>query len=132
VAGERWWGAAESEAPATAVVTGAAKGIGFEIARALEAQGLRTVVAARNPEAGAAAAAKIAAEKGSAVLSHQLDITDDASVARFAEWARQELGTLHILVNNAGMAFKGNVFGIRRRRGRSDHRHQLPRHGAGV
>ena len=45
------------------------------------------------------------------MLLHQLDITDSGSIARFAEWAEQELHMVDVLVNNAGFAFKGNAFG---------------------
>ena len=36
------------------------------------------------------------------VLFHQLDITDPVSVEAFAKWAAQDLGEIHVLVNNAG------------------------------
>lgn len=36
------------------------------------------------------------------VLFHQLDITDPVSVEAFAKWAAQDLGEVHVLVNNAG------------------------------
>ena len=36
------------------------------------------------------------------MLFHQLDITDPVSVEAFAKWAAQDLGEIHVLVNNAG------------------------------
>lgn len=99
--------------PLTAVVTGANQGIGFEIARAFaQRPGTRTVLTARTDERGAAAVQQIRAESPSAeLLMHQLDITDEGSVRRFASWARDELKTIDVLCNNAGFAYHGNVFG---------------------
>lgn len=99
--------------PLTAVVTGANQGIGYEIARAFaQRAGTRTVLTARNEERGAAAVQKIKADNPSAeLLVHQLDITDEGSVQRFASWARAELKTIDVLCNNAGFAYHGNVFG---------------------
>ncbi|PNH06827.1 Carbonyl reductase [NADPH] 1 [Tetrabaena socialis] len=105
--GDKWW-----DDKTVAVVTGSNKGIGFEAARMLAEQGLTTVVTSRNEEQGKQAAAKIqAAAPASRVLYHQLDIADPASVDRFASWLREELGGVTVLVNNAGFAYKGNVFG---------------------
>lgn len=100
--------------PLTAVVTGANKGIGLEIARQLaQHSGTRTVLTARAADRGQAAAAevKLGAAAGSEVLFHPLDITDAASIQRFAAWAQAELQQVDVLVNNAGMAYKGNTFG---------------------
>jgi carbonyl reductase 1 len=98
--------------PTTAIVTGSNRGIGFEIARLLAAAGLRVVATARDAAAGAGAAEKIRAATGNpAVVSHQLDIADAASVARFAAWCAAEPQRPEVLVNNAGMAFKGDTWG---------------------
>lgn len=98
--GSRWW-----NDDAVAVVTGANKGIGYEAARLLASQGVHTVVAARNAEAGAAAASKIAEATGnSRVQFARLDIADHASVAGFAQWAAQELGHIEFLVNKCVLA----------------------------
>jgi carbonyl reductase 1 len=46
------------------------------------------------------------------VIFHQLDITKATSIMRFAKWARGEFPQgVEILVNNAGMAYKGDIFG---------------------
>eukprot|EP00199_Chlamydomonas_sp_CCMP681_P002633 CAMPEP_0119105428 /NCGR_PEP_ID=MMETSP1180-20130426/3388_1 /TAXON_ID=3052 ORGANISM="Chlamydomonas cf sp, Strain CCMP681" /NCGR_SAMPLE_ID=MMETSP1180 /ASSEMBLY_ACC=CAM_ASM_000741 /LENGTH=318 /DNA_ID=CAMNT_0007090471 /DNA_START=34 /DNA_END=990 /DNA_ORIENTATION=+ len=106
----KWW-----TPETTAVVTGANKGIGYCIAKILVQQGLKVVVAARNEQLGLEAAARIQKETGanpSQVLFHTLDISNSNSIAEFASWAKQNLsGGITILVNNAGTAFKGNVFG---------------------
>jgi NAD(P)-dependent dehydrogenase (short-subunit alcohol dehydrogenase family) len=82
----------------TALVTGANKGIGFEIARLLGERGITAIVGARDPDRGRAAAGKL----GQPFV--RLDVTDPASVQAAAKWIDQEYGTLDILVNNAGIA----------------------------
>ncbi|MFI9555698.1 SDR family oxidoreductase [Nonomuraea endophytica] len=81
----------------TALITGANKGIGFEIARLLGERGVTAVVGARDEERGRAAAARI----GQPYV--RLDVTDQASVQAAAKWLEEEYGTLDILVNNAGI-----------------------------
>ncbi len=84
-----------------AIVTGGGSGIGIETARALAGAGAEVTLAVRRLDAGARAAAEIAASTGGAdVRAARLDLTDRASVAGFvAGWS----GPLHILVNNAGV-----------------------------
>ena len=95
-----------------AVVTGANKGIGYEIARILASEGFTTVVASRNPSLGSAAVAQLkAAAPEAAVDVVQLDITEPASVAACAEFLKTKYGKVDILVNNAGIAYKGSTFG---------------------
>ncbi|HEX9780627.1 MAG TPA: SDR family oxidoreductase [bacterium] len=85
-----------------AVVTGANRGLGLEISRRLAERGLRVVLTARDDAKGRAAAAGLAAA-GHPVDAHQLDVTDEASVRRFGEFARSSLGRADVLVNNAGV-----------------------------
>jgi NAD(P)-dependent dehydrogenase (short-subunit alcohol dehydrogenase family) len=81
-----------------ALVTGATKGIGYEIARRLRADGGTIVlIGARDPEKGRSAAAGIDG------VPVQLDVTDEASVAAAAKRIAREYGRLDILVNNAGI-----------------------------
>ncbi|CAL8463742.1 g3276 [Coccomyxa elongata] len=95
-----------------AVVTGANKGIGYEIARQLAQAGLHVVLTARNNDLGAEAAKKVADSAGTSDVTFKwLDIADPASVNEFGKWAEQDLQNVDILVNNAGIAYKGNVFG---------------------
>jgi NAD(P)-dependent dehydrogenase (short-subunit alcohol dehydrogenase family) len=79
------------------LVTGANKGIGFETAKQLVESGHIVYVAARDGEKGAKAAADIGAR------FVQLDVTDDASVARALQAVNEEQGSLDILVHNAGI-----------------------------
>ncbi|MAU19578.1 MAG: short-chain dehydrogenase [Martelella sp.] len=83
-----------------ALVTGANKGIGFEIARQLASAGVRVVLGARNLGFGEAAAQKIL--EGTATATH-LDLDDHASIARTAAEIEAGYGRLDILVNNAGI-----------------------------
>ena len=87
----------------TAVVTGANKGIGFEIARRLASEGYRVWLGARDRGRGEAAAAKLRAQ-GLDAHWLELDVTDDRSAASAAEKLAAQTGTLDVLVNNAGIA----------------------------
>ncbi|OLR94129.1 SDR family NAD(P)-dependent oxidoreductase [Actinokineospora bangkokensis] len=82
-----------------ALVTGAAKGIGHEVARQLAALGHTVLLSARNREAGEAAAAAI---EGDVRFLH-LDVTDLGSVRAAGEHVAREHAGLDILVNNAGV-----------------------------
>ena len=86
-----------------AVVTGANKGIGLEIARQLAREGVRVFLGARDEARGRAAAEKLRAD-GLDAHALRLDVTDDASVAAAAAAVEREAGRLDILVNNAGIA----------------------------
>jgi NAD(P)-dependent dehydrogenase (short-subunit alcohol dehydrogenase family) len=85
-----------------ALVTGANKGIGFEIARQIGRSGAAVLLGARNPAAGEKTAALLAAE-GLAVSFAAIDVADRASVARSAASIAAQFGRLDILVNNAGI-----------------------------
>ncbi|XP_047952584.1 (+)-neomenthol dehydrogenase-like [Salvia hispanica] len=87
-----------------AVVTGSNKGIGFEICRQLASQGVTVVVTARDEKRGLEAVEKL---KGLGlsdfVIFHQLDVTDQPSIASFAQFIHSRFGKLDILINNAGI-----------------------------
>ncbi|HZS46973.1 MAG TPA: SDR family oxidoreductase [Blastocatellia bacterium] len=87
-----------------AVVTGANRGIGLEIARQLAKKGLTVVGTARNIEDARKATKDIA---GGKVICHELDVADQASVDALADFIRNELGRVDILVNNAGIYIDG-------------------------
>ncbi len=86
-----------------ALVTGANKGIGLEIAKGLAAQGFTVLVGSRSLENGKTAAQSIGAQAH--VL--ELDVTVQASIAAAAERIRTEFGRLDVLVNNAGVSHAG-------------------------
>ncbi|PSL43044.1 NAD(P)-dependent dehydrogenase (short-subunit alcohol dehydrogenase family) [Chitinophaga niastensis] len=86
-----------------ALVTGANKSIGFEVAQQLAQKGIYVYLGSRNLENGVEAVAKLKAKGLNNVEVIQLDITDDESVIK----ARKEIGkktkVLDILINNAGI-----------------------------
>lgn len=86
-----------------AVVTGANKGIGLEIARQLGREGIIVFLGSRDEARGLAAAEKLCAE-GLDARPLSLDVTDDQSVAAAASFLEQSTGRVDILVNNAGIA----------------------------
>lgn len=87
-------GSLTQQSTRVAVVTGGSSGIGEAAARALAADGWQVIVAARRKDR----LERIAADIGGTAL--EVDITDDASVAAFA----QHIDRADLLVNNAGGA----------------------------
>jgi NADP-dependent 3-hydroxy acid dehydrogenase YdfG len=84
----------------SAVVTGASRGIGLAVARALASEGARVVMLAR----GAKALEREAAGIGEAAVALQCDVTNPDDVQRATEVVQEELGGApHILVNSAGV-----------------------------
>lgn len=83
----------------SAIVTGAAQGIGLAIATVLAEHGARVSIADLDGEKAAAAAAGIAGE----VRGVACDVTDEASVAALVTGAVEAYGGLDVLVNNAGI-----------------------------
>lgn len=94
------------------VVTGANRGIGFEICRQLAARGAQVVLTARKPAAGAAAVKKLAAQNLVA-LFHSLDVTAADSIAALRDFLRNAYGRLDVLINNAGIIAKGEAPGLK-------------------
>jgi len=86
----------------TALVTGANKGIGFEIARQLAEQKITVLMGARDEARGQEAARRLAAD-GLDVHSLRIDVTQIASVQSAVGRIRDEFRRLDILVNNAGI-----------------------------
>lgn len=87
-----------------ALVTGANKGIGFEVARQLAAKSYRVFVGARNEAAGRAAAKKI----GEAATFLKLDVSHETSVRKAATELAKLIDHLDVLVNNAGIIVDGD------------------------
>jgi NAD(P)-dependent dehydrogenase (short-subunit alcohol dehydrogenase family) len=85
-----------------ALVTGANKGIGFEVARQLAEKGYTVLVGARDAERGEKAVAEIRASGGRAEVV-LLDLADDGTSATAAKVLEDKYGVLDVLVNNAGI-----------------------------
>jgi NAD(P)-dependent dehydrogenase (short-subunit alcohol dehydrogenase family) len=85
----------------TAIVTGAATGIGIETARALAEAGANVVIAARKPDLAAEAIADIDKTAPGKTRFEMLDLSELASIRAFADrWAGKPL---HTLINNAAV-----------------------------
>src|SRR6266498_3934977 len=114
--------------PRVALITGANKGIGFEIARQLAKRGHLMLLGARDEDRGRQAAARLSAE-GLDVRLLSIDVTRAETVAAAARLIAEQVGRLDVLVNNAGIAggraapsatdlalvrgvFETNVFGV--------------------
>ena len=85
-----------------ALITGANKCIGFEIARQLGALGCRIRLGSRDEERGRDAVAKLFGE-GYDVRLLVIDVTDEEGVRAAAAQIRDEGGSLDVLINNAGI-----------------------------
>ena len=92
-----------SENKKIALVTGANKGIGYEVARQLAEQGMTVLLGARNAGRGEEAAAKLRGENYDAHFV-RLDIGDAATHQAAAQFIEEKFGKLDVLVNNAGIA----------------------------
>ncbi|HVM48110.1 MAG TPA: SDR family NAD(P)-dependent oxidoreductase [Candidatus Acidoferrum sp.] len=83
----------------TVLITGAYRGLGFEVARQLSERGWKVILTARRKAPGSAAAAKL---KNASFL--ELDVTDAASANRAAKEVRE----LDVLINNAAVIAEGD------------------------
>lgn len=87
------------------LITGANKGLGYETARRLIAEGHTVYIGARSVEHGEAAASGLGGQ------FVRLDVTDDAAVAAALATIDEREGRLDVLVNNAGISTTANVSG---------------------
>jgi NAD(P)-dependent dehydrogenase (short-subunit alcohol dehydrogenase family) len=107
-----------------ALITGANKGLGLEIARQLGKRGLMVIIGARDKGKGESAAADLA-KQGIEAHAVKLDVSSKDDVAALPGWIEKNFGRLDVLVNNAGVAewreddvesfrrtFEANVFGV--------------------
>jgi len=94
--------------PRVALVSGANRGIGLEVARLLTGQGMAVVLGARDARAGNEAAARIRRRRVN-VRSYELDVTDPTSIEAASGRLEEEFGRLDVLVNNAGVYLEGDA-----------------------
>jgi len=85
-----------------ALVTGANKGLGKEVARQLARRGFRVYLGSRDQARGEQAVRELAAP-GLELIPVQLDVTSHESVAALAEHFSRELKHVDVLINNAGI-----------------------------
>jgi NADP-dependent 3-hydroxy acid dehydrogenase YdfG len=93
-----------------ALVTGASSGIGAATALALAEAGASVAVGARRRDRLDELAARLG-DRGGAVLTLELDVTDEQACADAVGRTRAELGGLDVLVNNAGVMLLGTIVG---------------------
>jgi NAD(P)-dependent dehydrogenase (short-subunit alcohol dehydrogenase family) len=94
----------DSSSTTIALVTGANRGIGLEVARQLAQAGMTVILGSRTLEKGQTAAAMLS-QQGLTVLPQPLDVTDQGSIDRLASWVDAEFGRLDCLINNAGILY---------------------------
>jgi NAD(P)-dependent dehydrogenase (short-subunit alcohol dehydrogenase family) len=91
-----------------AVVTGAGSGIGRALAYELARRGASVAISDID-EMGLAETAKHARVIGATVHEQRLDVTDRAAMLAYADTVAAEFGVVHIVINNAGIAFTGDI-----------------------
>lgn len=95
-----------------AVVTGANRGIGLAVTRALAREDFTVVMCARDAAAGAEAQQSLAAE-GLPVILRRLDVTRGEEAESLARWLREQFGHVDVLVNNAGILLESRKPGAK-------------------
>ncbi|PYL80213.1 MAG: short-chain dehydrogenase [Verrucomicrobia bacterium] len=91
----------------TALITGANKGIGYEVARQLAVKGFHVFIGARNRDAGRKAVDQITKKGGKATFL-EIDVADNASVTAAVREFAKAADQLDVLVNNAGIMVDGD------------------------
>jgi short-subunit dehydrogenase len=89
-----------------ALITGGAQGIGLSIARALAAAGAEIVLTDINEESLDQARSSLTAA-GAECHTYILDVTDDSAITATRDRLHEEIGRIHLLVNNAGVVHGG-------------------------
>lgn len=97
-----------SKAGTVALVTGANRGIGFEIASRLSQRGMTVILGVRSAEKGEAACQHLA-ESGGESRWVRIDVTDSATMRSAVTQIRDRYGRLDVLVNNAGIQIDGRA-----------------------
>lgn len=95
----------------TAIVTGAAVGMGREIALAFAAEGANVVVNYSRSKEEAESTAEGVRERGAEALIVQADVADDAQVRAMVQQTIDRFGGIDVLVNNAGITIHVPSFG---------------------
>ncbi len=93
----------------TVVITGGASGIGFSMAQAFAAEGMKIVLADVEEQALDRAVGALAAG-GTEAIGQRCDVSKFAQVEALAEAARSRFGKIHVLCNNAGVSITGPIF----------------------
>jgi NAD(P)-dependent dehydrogenase (short-subunit alcohol dehydrogenase family) len=91
-----------------ALVTGANRGIGYELVKQLASMGFKVILTSRDPRNGSEAAQQLA-ESGLDVSSVVMDVTDQESIRLAAMTITETVGRIDVLINNAGVYLDGNA-----------------------
>ena len=92
-----------------ALVTGGSKGLGKVMASGLAAHGASVAICSRNESEAKAAAEEVAAEHGKPTIGIQCDVTDQEQVEALVKQIGETLGTVNVLINNAGINIRGAI-----------------------
>jgi short-subunit dehydrogenase len=84
------------------VITGGSRGLGLVLARQLARRGARLAICARDPDELAVAYDELV-QDGTRVVAAECDLKDPARIREFIAVARQRLGPIDVLINNAGI-----------------------------
>jgi len=87
-----------------ALVTGANRGIGFEVVRQLARRGFSVILGSRDERKGIEASEELTRE-GLKVYARRLDVTDEESVEESRRWVEENFRRLDVLVNNAAILY---------------------------
>ena len=89
------------------LITGASKGIGWEITQVALAQGYNVIAGSRNPEHITQRLQQT--DVGDHVLPVYLDVVDESNIAAAIQAGRQQFGRIDVLINNAGYLLHGGI-----------------------
>ncbi|XP_072380350.1 farnesol dehydrogenase-like isoform X1 [Diabrotica undecimpunctata] len=92
-----------------AVVTGASSGIGKAIAERLVEEGMKVVGLARNKQKLHSLADSLSSKKGGKLYVFQTDIAKEDAILTAFSWIRDNVGPIHVLINNAAVANLGLI-----------------------
>lgn len=93
-----------------AVVTGANRGLGFEIVRRLALEGFTVILTARDERGGLESTQELRSQGFQNVVFRRLDIGSEESVDDFVDWIGDTYGGLNLLVNNAAVFHNDNSY----------------------
>jgi NAD(P)-dependent dehydrogenase (short-subunit alcohol dehydrogenase family) len=97
-------GMTKNNSQGVALVTGANRGIGFEVVRRLAGLGFAVVLGARDGAKGGEAARRLGGE-AAGVFARPLDVNDEAGIEASRLWVGERFGKLDVLVNNAAVLY---------------------------
>ncbi len=101
----------DGDTPRVALVTGANRGIGFEICRQLAQRKIHVLLTARDERKGQHAAGRLRTDGGE-VQFHALDVAAPESIRRVGKFVENEFGRIDILVNNAAVYLDEGIPGL--------------------